>query len=289
MLRKPKSMSTCTRPILQATIIALLASILATNGFAQAKEPRFDVVLIKPLGDRPPPPNVGDVILPGGTFRDPGTTLRELLFEAYDIDDVAHKVIDFPKWAETALFAVTAKAGPNYPAATNTRQNQENVRAMLRSMLADRFQLKLHQEERKAKVLLLQVKGGDVKKGSAKLQPVAEPVPPEKEGWPTLSLSDRRGSITGKKVTLARLATRLAYALNQLVEDRTGLTGFYDFNEKWVAQYPEGGPVPPDTLGAEGLAQLMSDLDQNLGLVLKPDTVPVKFWVVDHVEMPSEN
>ena len=37
------------------------------------------------------------------------------------------------------------------------------------------------------------------------------------------------------------------------------------------------------------IAQLVSVLDQNLGLVLKSETVPAPFWVVDHVEMPDEN
>lgn len=38
-----------------------------------------------------------------------------------------------------------------------------------------------------------------------------------------------------------------------------------------------------------GFAQLVSYLYQNLELVLKPDTAPTQFWVVDHVEIPTEN
>jgi hypothetical protein len=30
-----------------------------------------------------------------------------------------------------------------------------------------------------------------------------------------------------------------------------------------------------------------SILDQDLGLVLKPETIPAQFWIVDHVEMPN--
>jgi uncharacterized protein (TIGR03435 family) len=35
--------------------------------------------------------------------------------------------------------------------------------------------------------------------------------------------------------------------------------------------------------------QLVSILDQKLGLVLKSDIAPVQYWVIDHVEKPSEN
>jgi len=103
-------------------------------------------------------------------------------------------------------------------------------------------------------------------------------------GW-----GDRRGGFSGKKVTIAQLARSLSLFLKQRVEDRTGLTGFYDFDERWTAPHREGDPVPADTLGQDGLAQLVSYIDQNLGLVLKPETIPVDFWVVDRVEIPREN
>jgi uncharacterized protein (TIGR03435 family) len=281
---KVDSMCACIRAILQCGIFALVASCMAGDGFAQSKEPRFDVVSIKPLGPKGgPAPFTGELILPGGMFRDPGTTLRYLIATAYDIEDAASTVIDLPKWAEAAGYAITAKAGPDYPAVT-AKQNQENVKEMLRSMLADRFRLKIHQEQRKTKVLVLQVK-----EGGAKLQPTSAPVPPEKEGRLGMGLGDRGGSFSGKKVTIAQLARLVGLFLKERVEDRTGLTGFYDFNESWKAPYRDGDPVPSDTLGPEGLAELVSYLDQKLRLILKPEMAPAQFWVVDHVEMPDAN
>jgi uncharacterized protein (TIGR03435 family) len=67
------------------------------------------------------------------------------------------------------------------------------------------------------------------------------------------------------------------------------LTGFYDFDAKWEAPGREGEPVRANTFGPDGQAQVVSVLDQSLGLVLKSETLPADFWVVDRVEMPSEN
>jgi uncharacterized protein (TIGR03435 family) len=179
---------------------------------------------------------------------------------------------------------MSAKAGPEYPAAISEKQNEENVKAMLRSLLADRFQLKIHREERQTGVLILQAK-----EGGAQLRSVAAPVPPETEGQLGIALSDRRGRIAGKKVTIPQFARSLSLFLKQRVEDRTALTGFYDFDEGWEAPERQGGPIPANTLGLEGMAQLVSYLNQELGLVLKSETAPAEFWVVDRVEMPDEN
>jgi uncharacterized protein (TIGR03435 family) len=266
------------------TFRILILSLVASSAFAQTKEPRFDVVSVKLLGPfGAPMPGVGDIVHPGGEFRDPGTTLKALIAEAYNVRNQELAVIGLPKWAEANVYSVVAKAGPEY-AITNVAENRQAVLAMLRSLLADRFKLKLHQEVRTGKVMTIQAK-----KGGAKLQPVPAPVPPEKEGLVSSVFSDRRGAISGKKVTIASVAEILALWLKQPVVDQTGLTGFYDLNGKWEAPTRPGEPLPANTLGPEGTAQLISYFDQELGLTLKPDTASFTYWVVDSVEMPGEN
>ncbi len=82
-------------------------------------------------------PNVGDIIHPGGEFRDPGTTLKALIAEAHDIKDEALYLLGLPKWAEANVYSVVAKAGPEY-AITNSQENREAVKAMLRSFVGRR-------------------------------------------------------------------------------------------------------------------------------------------------------
>ena len=256
----------------------------ASGGLAQSQQPRFEVSSIRPIGQGGPMPFSGEVFLPGGRFRDPGTTLWTLIDMAYDVDDLGLKIVGLPNWAKEAVYAIDATPGPGYPRDISDEQNQANIKAMLRSMLADRFHLKIHQEERRTQVLILQAP-----KGPAKLRRAAAPVPPEKEGRLGLALSDRLVRMVGEKVTIAQLARTMSLFLKQRVQDRTGLTGYYDFDERRDAPSREGEPTPANTLGPEGLAQLVSVLDQNLGLTLKSETVPAQFWVVDHAELPDEN
>ena len=83
---------------------------LATTLLAQSTERRFDAVVIKPLGPKGgPAPGVGEVILPGGTFGDPGTTLRALIEEAYGFADLGLTITGLPEWAEAAGYAITGE------------------------------------------------------------------------------------------------------------------------------------------------------------------------------------
>lgn len=69
------------RATLRGGVVALVGACMVTsNVFVQSKELRFDAVSIKPLGPAGGPvPFSGELILPGGTFRDPGTQLRYLM------------------------------------------------------------------------------------------------------------------------------------------------------------------------------------------------------------------
>jgi uncharacterized protein (TIGR03435 family) len=264
------------------SIVSFVASfaVLAV-GFSQSKELSFAVSSIRPLGARRgPAPFAGEVIHPGGTFRDPGTTLRVLIDMAYDVDDGNLKIVGLPDWAEATAYAINATAGPDYPANLSKAQNEHNVKAMVRSMLADRFKLGLHQEKRETQVLMLEARK------SKDLKPSPKPTTAGPLGW---SVDDSRIRLRGEQVTIAQLARSLSLSMQKRVVDNTGLKGYYSFDESWDAPRRGGEPPPVFGLGSEGQAQLLSILEQNLGLLVRPKKVKVDFWVVDHVEMPSEN
>ena len=72
------------------------------------------------------------------------------------------------------------------------------------------------------------------------------------------------------------------------VQDKTGLTGRYDFELRWKGMAAadagedngsDAAPAPP----------LPTALQEQLGLKLEGAKAPVKVLVIDHVEMPSEN
>jgi uncharacterized protein (TIGR03435 family) len=67
-------------------------------------------------------------------------TLRALIADAYGVKE--YQVSAAPQWADTLIYEITATT-PGDAVAT-----QDQVRPMLQSLLADRFQLKVHPDTR---------------------------------------------------------------------------------------------------------------------------------------------
>jgi uncharacterized protein (TIGR03435 family) len=95
------------------------------------------------------------------------------------------------------------------------------------------------------------------------------------------------------------VANNLAMHLNQPVVDRTGLTGDYDFTLRFS---PEGEmPVHKNersgasetTMNISSVdarnAALLSAIEEQLGLKLEPQTIPLPVLVVDRAEKPATN
>ena len=102
-------------------------------------------------------------------------------------------------------------------------------------------------------------------------------------------MSDGGGRMVAQKSTMESLAGVLTMFLKRPVVDRTGLKGYYDFDVKWAPADDPEGRKPSFGFGAEGSGLLVSVLQNRLGLHLTKTTGPVPYWVVDHVEPPTEN
>jgi uncharacterized protein (TIGR03435 family) len=258
-------------------------SILAAQQAPVPGAPKFEVVSIRVV-----PPNAPMVIremdftpvLPGGQYVDSRANLLLMIAFAYHVPDPSVRLVGLPKWAQDRSFAVAAKPAAGSPAMAPA-ENREKVRAMLRAMLEDRFHLQLHTEDRQERILSL-----EVAKGGIKVQEVDVPVPPVKEGPVGAAVGDDGGRMIGRKSTMAGVAKALVIFMKRPVVDNTGLKGYYDFDLKWTA--PEGTEVGP-RLGPDGIGLLRSALEDQLGLRIRTVTGPVKYWVVDHVEPPTEN
>ncbi|HEY2014026.1 MAG TPA: TIGR03435 family protein, partial [Bryobacteraceae bacterium] len=112
---------------------------------------------------------------------------------------------------------------------------------------------------------------------------------PEKEGLVNAAMGDSGGRIIGRKSTMAGMARMLVIFLKRPVIDRTGLAGYYDFDVKWSAPPSADGQPPAAGFGAAGSGMLISTLQDQFGLRLVNSKGPVKYWVTDHVEPPTEN
>jgi uncharacterized protein (TIGR03435 family) len=73
------------------------------------------------------------------------------------------------------------------------------------------------------------------------------------------------------------------------VIDRTGLTQNYDFTLSFMPELPPNVArenLPP---GLQDRPSLFDALKEQLGLKLQAEQGPVEYYVIDHVEKPSEN
>ena len=148
----------------------------------------------------------------------------QLILEAYGIK-CSDQLAGLPAWASEDTFDIEAKIDedilPAYQGLSD-RERKEQAALMLRSMLTDRFNLKVHHESR-----LLPVYALVVAKGGAKLKQSQAPENlygmVEGRGF----LSVRAGPIG------ARLIVGLSDITGRIVIDKTGLTGDYDIELNW--------------------------------------------------------
>jgi uncharacterized protein (TIGR03435 family) len=153
--------------------------------------------------------------------------------------------------------------------------SREQVPAMLRGLLADRFKLAAHIVNREAPSFALVVG-----KAGSKLTPA-------KEGATYANKGDRIGMHFRQNMPLANLAQFLANQLQKPVADETGLKGSFWIALDYVPEYPS------DKSGGNGLdlaPPLRVAIEEQLGLKLEPRKAPVEFLAIDHIEKaPSEN
>jgi uncharacterized protein (TIGR03435 family) len=264
---------------------AMAVTVLFDSAARAAQKPaaKFEVVSIRAVPASAPPvvlPSDWTPVQPGGRFTTPSTTLSGLILFAYEVRHWEVRLLGLPSW-HTKRFAVSAAAGGDFPQ-LSSEENREQVRLMVREMLADRFRLRLHAETRQGTILKM-----SVEKGGPRLKAVAAPVPPELEGRIGLSMGNAGGRLVAKKVTLASLARSVGTLLRVDVLDETGVKGYYDFDFRWTA--PSDGPAPKPGLGPEGQALFITAVKDEFGLRFSSERGPTQYWIVDHAEPPTEN
>jgi uncharacterized protein (TIGR03435 family) len=243
----------------------------------------FEVASIRPQ----PWTNEGrvGVFVRGNTLTAEHVDLYRLVEFAYGLRTDGSQLLGGPGWArmgvlsevsgaESLLYQVIARAADGPPPPIG------QFRLMLQVLLADRFQLRVHHSRKDLPVFNLVV---------------ARNGPKLKE-----NVSDAKTSMAMRDGRLFRIKAVHAPVKNLVEEltspnhgagrpvfDKTGLTGFYDFEIEWS---PSDLAVP----GTDASSLNMTDASvfsavQRLGLSLDPATALVETVVIDHAEKPSQN
>jgi uncharacterized protein (TIGR03435 family) len=186
-------------------------------------------------------------------------------------------------WADSARFDINAKQIDYDPKVSYTK---EQTRAMLATMLEDRFHVKVHIEVKELPVydLVVTKDGPKFKENPA---PPVDPNAPDdaKKGRGNTGINGRNGNIelTATAIPITGLVSALSNQIDRTVIDKTGLKGEYDFHLKWTS---ENAPQP---VADDAPPLLFTALQEQLGLKLVASKGPVNTLVVDHVEQPTEN
>ncbi len=286
-----------TKPI---SVLAL-AMIGGAGLWAQApaeNKQRFEVASVKPSE---PGAQAQSVRRPpiGGQLFVTNIPLRDIIALAYQVPDLPWRLDGVPEWATKERFDIIAKAPGDVPPVRPG--SPDPILFMLRTLLAERFRMTVHTENREMPVYALVLAkpgtlGRDLKKSevdcdalqTARLTAAAKggsaPLPVNPDGRPVCGFRPVKGGGPGAPggiqaggIPMWQLANRLTEFVGRTVIDRTGLEGFYD----WQLLFS-----PPRSDDQSG-GSIFTALQEQMGLKLESTRAPVEVWVVDHVERPT--
>ena len=288
-----------TRPSsrLAMLLVAALAAVRTVSAQQGPSDggPAFEVASVKvnkPDESRPSKISGAN----SGRFTATNTPLRFLILYAYRLLD--HQLIGAPEWTSSVSLDITATYPPGPP------PSDSQVRAMLQRLLAERFALTTHTEQRElTSYTLVVAKEGrlgpqlhrsdvDCAQWIAEKRPQADaggpsPVTPSGKRPACMMLATRRW-LSGGTRTMAQLAATLQSMLGKPVVERTGLTGAFDVDMQWTPADGAGSPPPGDASANDG-PSIFSAVQEQLGLKLLAQRDRFDVLVVDRVAHPTAN
>jgi bla regulator protein BlaR1 len=258
---------------------AAVMGIMAAGLFAQTPEaeraPGFEVASIKPSAAGGHGMSISTT--KGGRFTTENVPLRNLIMFAYDVR--SFQITGGPGWLTTDGWDISAKPEGEMPSGP---EGGRRIRAMLQTLLAERFKLVVHTETKEMPVYALVVG-----KNGPRLQ-----VSPEGAKGP--SMSSGKGQMKMTKGTMAMLAQSLSNQLGRTVFDETGLKGDFDMKLEFAPDQngpakPVEGPENAKVAAESDGPSLFTALQEQLGLRLEGKKGPVQIVVIDKAEKVTEN
>lgn len=269
---------------------------------------KFEVASIKPYDNSS---GMMRMMMQPARFEAMGLPVRLLLRQALRVQH--YQLVGLPDWANNERYTIAAKAPDGTP--------PNAVPAMLINLLKDRFKLMTHAESREMPAFDLVLARNDGRPGpqftassaecQATIKERAEAGPgrggppplPGTPGGPPLfdpakppcgSMRTGPGIIGGGGLPLSQLVQMLSQFAGRPINDKTKLTGLFDFTLTFTPEPGLGNsPFGPPPAGAPPLAadpnapNLFTAVQEQLGLRLESVRAPVDVVVVDRVERPT--
>ena len=155
---------------------------------------------------------------------------------------------------------------------------------MVRKLLADRFRLALHREQRELSVYILTRD----KAGPKLTKSVGDP-----DRLAGMGFRGRPGAFFAHNANMADFVSFLQIAMvDRPVINKTDISGRFDFVLDWTPddfELARLGVERPSSPDGTPNPDLFTAIRQQLGLRLEPTKAGAEVYVIDHVERPSGN
>lgn len=252
----------------------------------------FDVASVRPGRTD----GISEFQIQGNRLSISGMSLKDLVRRAYLGSDAVQdqaRVVGGPSWAANEKFDVVANL--NGEPGFDGEGRPQRLLAMLRTLLEDRFKLRVHTEDREMDIYELRLDSSTSQPRSAlksstfvcPAYPQGIPRPaPDPVRWCGIRTvaSGPTVRVTAQGVTMADFASSMSRfrSIDRLVYDKTGLNDRFDFQIEFLTAAPAQGDAngnQPDTG-----ASLFTVLQDQLGLRLRAVKAPVQVVVIDSAE-----
>ena len=246
-----------------------------------------------------------------GIFSSINRPLVDYIVFAYKLTDSQRQdlMLQLPAWALSDGFDIQAKSENHDP-------TKDQMRLMMQSLLADRFQLAVRTETRRVSIFALVLAKPGIVGPQLKPHPAerscstADPAPPALDAtsaplikllgaWPmSCGGINRAGSILSpgviragaRNVSMESFASSISGlgSLDRPVMNQTGLTGNFDFVLEFTPEITPG-ENPGNFQSNRNGTTFVEALKEQLGLKLDSQKTPMDYIHVDHVERPTAN
>ncbi len=238
-------------------------------------DPDFEVATIKPNNSGAA--TMQQLTINARDFTVRNGSLGDLIAFACNVQ--MKQIVNGPDWLDKDRYDIAAKTEPE------GMPNVDQLRTMVRKLLADRFQLKFHHDKREmAAYVLTAEKNNKLSPSQSKISLPGFGFGPAKTG---LGLNVRNA-------TMDEFAGFLQSAvLDRPVVNKTAIDGRYDMTMSFTPDLTQfnGRPpkVPELSDGVDPAPDLFLGLQQQVGLKLSSEKTGVDVIAIDHADKPSAN
>jgi len=264
----------------------------------------FDVAVVKPAS---PDERGIQMSIRGSQITINGASLQFLITWAWNTSD--GRLLNPPAFLNSDHWDILGKVAMDDPApgagpTTPPPIDIDDLRSMLKTLLEDRFELKVHDDVTTADAYTLVAAGPHMKKADPANRTGCKDGPGPDGKDPRIDNPQLGRLVTCSNITMAQFAAQLqsmapGFIKNQVI-DATGIEGAYDFTLSFStagqlrAPSPQAAASDPSTPGEAavptGGISLFDAINKTLGLKLEKRKGTMPVLVIDHVDQkPTDN